>query len=202
MKKLRTLFVGAHTDDIEFGSGCFIQHQENKQAVVFSNCVESIPEGFHKNATRKELKQSMDLLNCDCTLYYYKVRKFDKNRNSIREVLHSLQKEFNFELIVTHCSFDTHQDHQIIHEECKRVFKSASILGYFEPKNNYNEKADFYHLPELEEIELCYEAINCYKSQMAKYDYVKAKAIILQYFGIKVGQQFAEPFEVIRWINK
>jgi len=202
MKHLKTLFIGAHTDDIEFGAGCFIQQQENKDCLIFSKCQESIPAGMSKMATTNETTESMKRIGCNYSLRDLPVRRLHEHRSEIRETLHDLQKKYKYELIVTHCSFDTHQDHQVVHEECKRVFKDASILGYFEPKNNYSEKADFYHIVDEGTVNVCCDLLYVYKSQLAKYDYIEAKRISLLFYGMKIGQTFAEPFEVIRWINK
>jgi len=199
MKK--ALFIGAHTDDIEMGCGGYIQRFETKMVVVFSPAIESIPTGFPNDTTKNEFENSCSKINCESKLYEIPVRNFDTHRQFILEELVKIKKEYRPDIVFTHSSSDIHQDHQVIYEESIRAFRDISILGYNIWSNN-NEKK-FNYFIELSDIELGnkIDFMSCYKSQLAKKDYLKIIKINAEYFGMLLGKKYVENYELIRWIE-
>ena len=99
-------------------------------------------------------------------------------------------------------SYDIHQDHQVVHMEAVRAFKDISILGYELPWNNM--KGQYNYFVELSEIHLENKtrAIESYKSQSERH-YIKHKTFknLAKLRGAQIKRQYAEAFEVIRFLD-
>ena len=100
-------------------------------------------------------------------------------------------------------SHDLHQDHYTIAMEGLRAFKFTSILGYEVPWNNITfETSSFVYLEERH-IEKKLASLQCYRSQIgrkyANSEYIKGLA---RTRGVQIGVDYAETFDVKRWIIK
>lgn len=204
----RILFIGAHTDDIEMmcgGSICkFIESNCEIYYSTFSFADKSLPEGFSSGATKTEVLNSVQILGIpvnNLTLFDYEVRVFPKYRQEILEDLVKLRRDINPDLVITHNSNDTHQDHKVISDECYRAFKQySSIWGYESFKNNRIFKNDLYVKLNSQFINKKIEAISQYKSQIIKYDNRDAIKGLASLRGLQVNCEYAECFEVMRII--
>lgn len=204
----KALFLGAHTDDIEVMCGGiiarFVAEKREVYYATFSFADKSLPEGFPEGTTRVEVIKSTNVLgipDLNLNLYDYVVRDFPRYRQEILEDLVKLRKEINPDLVITHNSNDTHQDHKVISEETFRAFKqSASIWGYESFKNNRVFNNDLYVKLQRVHIEKKIQAISKYKSQIIKYDNRESVKGLAQYRGAQVTCEYAECFEVMRII--
>lgn len=206
----RILVLGPHTDDGEFGCGGsmarFIEEGKDVYYATFSCAEESVPEGLPKDILLTEVKKASKVLGVkpdSLLIYRYKVRKFAEHRQEILEDLVQLQRDLEPELVLMPSPHDLHQDHFTVAMEGLRAFKFTSILGYEMPWNNINfETRSFVHLSP-ENIETKLESVKCYRSQLgrkyANEDFIKGLA---KTRGVQCGVEFAETFEVIRWIIK
>lgn len=206
----RILVLGPHTDDGEFGCGGsmarFIEEGKDVYYATFSCAEESVPEGLPKDILLTEVKKASKVLGVkpdSLLIYRYKVRKFAEHRQEILEDLVQLQRDLKPELVLMPSPHDLHQDHFTVAMEGLRAFKFTSILGYEMPWNNINfETRSFVHLSP-ENIETKLESVKCYRSQLgrkyANEDFIKGLA---KTRGVQCGVEFAETFEVIRWIIK
>ena len=207
----RILILAPHTDDGEFGCGGtiakFIEGGKEVSYVAFSSAEKSVPKGFPKDILKKELRKATKILGIaekNLILFDYPVREFPKYRQEILEDMVQLEKKFQPDLVLLPSTFDTHQDHQVIALEGFRAFKTTSMLGYEIIWNNLTFNTNCFILLEEKNLQKKIQAIKCYKSQSkrvyASDDAIKSLAIIR---GRQIGtDQYAEAFEIIRWVIK
>jgi len=166
----KILVLAPHTDDGELGCGGsiakFIESGKDVYYVAFSLCRKSLGEGLAPDTLEKEVKAATLVLGIshkNLHLYDYDVRNFYANRQEILEDMVRLKKEINPTLVLTPCSTDLHQDHQVIHNESLRAFKDVSIIGYELPWNNLSIKTNFFIKLEERHVMRKVEALKEYK---------------------------------------
>ncbi len=204
----RILVIGAHTDDIETMCGGTIAKFVNMKCEIyystFSFADKSLPEGFKKGTTKNEVLQAVSVLDIprlNLYLHDYEVRIFPQYRQDILEDLIKLKKDIKPDLVITHNSNDTHQDHKVISDETYRAFKQIStIWGYESFKNNRIFNNDVYVKLDPLDIDTKIEAISKFKSQIVKYDNREVIRGLAQFRGIQVNTQYAECFQLLRMI--
>ena len=191
------LFLGAHPDDIELGCGGSVSKTEDDKIGVTFTCQSDFKH------MKEEMLNSWKILG----LQYkevkqdFKHRQFD--RQELLDTLITLRDEYKPRLVLTHSSFDIHQDHRVIHEETVRAFKHVSILGYNLEWNNVGQNNfPFYVTLTADNVNAKIQSLACYKSQWNRtyFDsaYQRAQLIVN---GQQCGSTWAEKFEVIRWIE-
>ena len=121
------------------------------------------------------------------------------------EELVKIRKFFNPDLVIGPSLNDFHQDHLVVSKEMIRAFKtSASILCYELPWNHVKFDTQFFvKLSELQ-IQKKLDILQFYKSQViAQRHYFSANFIkgLAYTRGAQVNSEYAEAFEVIRWIE-
>lgn len=208
MDKKNILILSPHTDDGELGCGAtinkFTKEGRNVYYVAFSICEESVPEDFPSDILSIEVKKATKKLKINpgnLIIKNYSVRHFPQYRQSILEDLVVLNKEIKPDIVFTPSSFDVHQDHKTIFEETRRAFKNTSILGYEFMWNNFSFGSTSFSVVDEEDIMAKIKAMEEYKSQKKKF-YAKEKLIrgLANYRGLQISVEYAEAFEVIRWI--
>lgn len=204
------LVLAPHTDDGELGCGGTIHKLKSlgKRViyVAFSTCEQSVPEGFPKDILTHEVKaatKELGLAAEDLIILDYQVRYFPRDRQEILEELVKLNKKLNPDLVFCPSSYDIHQDHGTISMEAKRAFKNTTLLGYEFIWNNFQFASQCFVELNEDNIARKVAAMEQYKSQ-SKRLYAKDKLIrgVANYRGLQAGVEYAEAFEVIRWIVK
>lgn len=206
----KILILGPHTDDGEFGCGGtiarFIEEGQDVYYATFSCAEESVPNGLPKDILEKEVKASSDVLGIkpeNLLIYRYPVRKFAQYRQEILEDLVKLKNNIHPDLVLMPSQNDLHQDHYTVAVEGLRAFKFNSILAYEMPWNNINFRTVSFVYLEERHIEKKLESVKCYRSQTgrkyANEEFIKSLA---RTRGVQIGVEFAETFEVVRWILK
>ncbi|GAB4373792.1 MAG: hypothetical protein Kow0042_17910 [Calditrichia bacterium] len=134
-------------------------------------------------------------------LFDYPVRKLDYYRQEILEDLIRLKKRIDPEIVFLPCRNDIHQDHLTIHNEGIRAFKDCTVLGYELPWNNITFHTRNFIILAKHHISKKYKALKCYCSQSNRH-YVNEDFIysLARTRGVQIGAQFAESFDVIRWV--
>lgn len=202
------LVLAPHTDDGELGCGGTIHKllSLGKRViyVAFSTCEESVPEGFPKDILSKEVRAATSALGIpsdDLVILNYQVRYFPRDRQAILEDMVRLNKEYKPDLVFCPSSYDIHQDHGTVSMEAKRAFKNTTLLGYEFIWNNFTFSSQCFIELDEEDIVKKVEAMECYQSQ-SKRLYAKDKLIrgVANYRGLQASVEYAEAFEVIRWI--
>lgn len=202
------LVLAPHPDDGEFSSGGSLKRFTEEGADIyyaaFSPCIKSLPVGFEGNILFEELKNAASTLGIspeNIITFDFPVRDFPAHRQAILEELIVLRKKIKPDLVLMPNSLDMHQDHNTIYQEGLRAFKHTKVLGYELPWNNLNFTNNCHIKLERRHITAKMEALKAYKSQAGRnymdeeYFYGLAKTR-----GIQVSTDYAEAFELIRWI--
>jgi LmbE family N-acetylglucosaminyl deacetylase len=208
MKGKKILVLAPHTDDGEFGCGGSIAHfvamGKEVHYLAFSTAKESVPIGYPKNILELEVRQATKVLGIvpeNLIVLKYEVRKLSYVRQEILEELIKIKNELAPDLVFMPSPNDLHQDHYTVAIEGMRAFKQISILGYELPWNNITFHTHAFIKLNKECIEKKIEALRAYKSQSHRYyatpDFVRSLAVTR---GCQMGTEYAEAFEVIRWV--
>lgn len=202
------LILAPHTDDGEFGCGGsiakFIEEGKNIYYVAFSTAEESVPLGFPKNILEVEVKEAtrrLGIKSSNLIIYKFQVRKLSYVRQEVLEKLIEIKHEISPNLIFIPSPHDLHQDHYTVAIEGMRAFKNISILGYELPWNNITFHTHAFVKLKKTHIENKINALNAYESQSKKL-YATPEFIwsLARTRGVQIGTEFAEAFEVIRWV--
>ena len=204
----RVLVLAPHTDDGEFGCGGLISRliREGCEVmyVAFSDCKESVPDGFDQDVLGREMKTATASLGIKAEhvkLLDYKVRYFTNERQRILEDLVKIGRGFSPDLVLTPSTMDVHQDHSTVTREAIRAFKSTTILGYELPWNNLQLPSDGIVVIDDSDLNNKILAIAEYKSQLGRAysapEYIKSLAVTR---GTRIREKYAEAFELIRVI--
>jgi len=209
LSKYKNVYVLApHTDDGELGAGGtiakLIELGANIYYFAFSTAKESVPEGLPKDILKTEVINATTRLGIpsqNVVLYNYHVRKLNYSRQEILENLIEHRQNLKPDLVLMPSLNDIHQDHSTIAQEGMRAFKGTTILGYELIWNNltFNNKC-FIRLSKRHIQAKC-DALQEYKSQASR-DYMSEDFIfsLAKIRGIQAGFDYAESFEVVRWM--
>ena len=200
--------LAPHTDDGEFGCGGtiakFVEEGKNVHYVAFSICETSVPKDFPPDILAIEVSQAtrvLDIAPQNLIVQRYPVREFPRYRQEILDELIELRKTLKPDLVFLPSTEDIHQDHQVISQEGIRAFKHTTILGYEMPWNNLRFASAAFIPLERRHVDKKIEAVIEYKSQQhriyTQLDFINSLA---QVRGVQAGCDYAEAFEVIRWI--
>ncbi len=204
----RVLILAPHIDDGELGCGGtiakLVEGGDEVYYVAFSAAEKSIPPGMPKDCLRHEVKQAMQVLSVppdNLRIYNYEVRDFPLHRQEILDDLIRLQREIQPNLVLLPAFHDIHQDHITVAAEGLRAFKTTTMLGYELPWNNMTFNTTAFVFLEERHINCKVEAMGCYASQRGRRyssgDFIRSLAMAR---GIQIGAEYAEAFEVIRWV--
>ncbi|MDB9753523.1 PIG-L family deacetylase [Oceanospirillaceae bacterium] len=202
------LVLAPHTDDGELGAGGFISKLIDQGAMVtyvaFSTAEESVPDHLPKDILKTEVKAAVSNLGIkpeNLIIYNYQVRKLNYSRQEILENLIQIRKKSKFDLVLMPSLKDIHQDHATIAQEGLRAFKGTTILGYELIWNNISFDTTSFVKLESKHIEAKFEALQCYGSQAGR-DYMSRDFIfsLAKTRGVQIGAEYAESYEVIRWV--
>ena len=198
------LIVSPHTDDGELGCGGSIA-----KLVEEGNDIHYVAFSYAgKDTLKKEVKESTEVLNIDSNnvhLFEFETRHFPEHRQEILDALIRLRNEIKPEMVFIPASVDVHQDHQVIMSEALRAFKKTalSILGYEEPWNCFTFSTTVFVSLQEKHIKTKIAAVKKYKSQKDK-DYMSEDFIrgLARTRGTQIGVEYAEAFEIMRWVIK
>ena len=202
------LVLAPHTDDGEMGCGGaiarFIEERKRVYYVAFSTAEQSVPAGFPGDSLKTEVRSACKKLGIkseDVMVFDYVVRKLNYVRQDILENLVRIKREIDIDLVLMPTPKDIHQDHTTVAIEGLRAFKTKTILGYELIWNNLSFNTDCFVRLEKRHIERKIEALSEYRSQSAK-DYMKPEFIAAwaKTRGVQIGAEYAEAFEVVRWV--
>ena len=192
----KVLAISPHADDIELGCGGTLRKWSQKaqiKSLIFSTL---------KLPRSEEIKEAHKKLNIfDVTVLDYENRIFSEKRQEILQILTDMNREFKPDCVLIPTSTDVHQDHQVIHNEALRAFKHTTILGYEDVWNMYSSNLRLHIKLSPEDIRAKYESALSHKTQASR-DYMNVAFItgLATMRGMAIGSDYAEAFEVIRWL--
>lgn len=202
------LVLAPHTDDGELGAGGFIskliEMGANVTYVAFSTAEASVPKHLPRDILKTEVKAATTNLGIpleNLIIFDYEVRKLSYVRQEILEELISIRKNSNFDLVLIPSLKDIHQDHSTIAQEGLRAFKNTSILGYELTWNNLSFDTTCFIKLERRHVVSKIQALSCYRSQRER-EYMNDNFIfaLAKVRGVQIGTEYAESFEVVRWV--
>ena len=205
----RVLVLAPHTDDGELGCGGTISRMVGEGREVyyaaFSTAAESVPPPFPPDILEKEVREGTKVLGipaANLLVYKYKVRHLPHMRQEILEELVRMKREIDPATVFLPSAQDLHQDHQTVHIEGLRAFKTVTVLGYELPWNNLS--FDYRHFCVLtrEHVQTKIAALRCYQSQQHR-PYTQEE-FIWSWARTRGGQimvEYAEAFDVLRWVR-
>jgi LmbE family N-acetylglucosaminyl deacetylase len=209
LSRFKNVFVLApHTDDGELGAGGtiskLIESGANVYYFAFSTAEQSVPDGYPEDILKIEVinaTQKLGIKKENVIIYNYEVRKLNYARQEILEDLIEFRKKIFPDLVLMPSLQDIHQDHSTIAQEGLRAFKNSTILGYELIWNNLTFNTTSFVRLEEKHVQAKCDALQEYKSQN-KRDYMSKDFIfsLAKARGIQIGTQYAESFEVIRWV--
>jgi len=210
MKKKTVLFVSPHTDDAEIACGGTIARMcesgHNVLYIALSACEKSVPDKYPKDILRREVKKATKILGIkpkNLHVFDFEVRDFPSQRQKILETLFSFRKKFNPDMVISPSSYDLHQDHITTRDEVLRAYRESTILGFEMPWDNVSFKVQSFVPLEEKHIKKKMRALSCYESQKHRSylteDYIRGLA---RTRGMQINGQYAEAFEVIRWVMR
>jgi LmbE family N-acetylglucosaminyl deacetylase len=208
LKDKKLLVLAPHTDDGELGCGGSIakaiESGSHVYYAAFSTAKESVPEGMPSNILEIEVREATKRLGIaseHLKVFGYTVRKLNYSRQDILEDLVKLRNEIQPDLVFIPSLNDLHQDHSTLSMEALRAFKNFSILAYELPWNNINFTTQCFSVLEQRHLERKIEALSAYGSQKMR-GYMSEEYIfsLARTRGVQIGREFAECFEVVRWI--
>lgn len=204
----RVLVLAPHTDDGELGCGGTLSRLTDAGAEIFycafSICEESVPDGFPDDVLDSEVRVATGRLGIppeNLTVLGFRVRHFPSDRQEILENIVELRRKIDPQLVFVPCQFDVHQDHHVIHEEGIRAFKRTTILGYELPWNNMQGRAQVLVRLDQEHLDRKIDALTAYESQQHR-NYVTEGFLrdLARVRGVQAGYDYAEAFELVRWM--
>lgn len=202
------LVLAPHTDDGELGAGGtiakFIEQGHKIFYCAFSVAEEAIPAHLPKDILLTEVKEAtrrLGILPDYLTVHQFPVRRLQDHRQEILDLMIKMREKQTFDLVLIPSLNDTHQDHQVIAAEGVRAFKNTSLLGYELPWNNLIFANTCFVTLNKDHLDKKIVALQAYQSQvdrkyMAK-NYIEGLA---RARGIQINSDYAEVFEVVRWI--
>lgn len=206
----RVLALAPHADDIEFGAGGTVSRwmEEEKDIfyVIFSIAEKSMPDGFPKDTGEKEARKAAEVLGIkteNLLIHRFEVRAFPQFRQDILELLYGLRNELKPDLVLLPSFKDVHQDHHTIAEEGLRAFKQLNVISYEIPWNMLSSAPSLFVTLHERHLEKKMAALNCYRSQQHR-NYMNKEYVyaLARTRGVQVNCDYAEAFEVVRWVMR
>lgn len=198
------LVLSAHTDDMEVGAGgtvrLLVESGAKVKSVVFSDCKKSVDTTKYPiDVLRKECKAAAKHIGItDLTIYELPVRELPAYRQEILEMIYTLRKENNFDLVFTTWGNDLHQDHKVVAEETFRAFMKSdvSVLSYEIAGNSPGFTPEVFIPLTEKDVEKKIEMLSLYKSQVERRGYFTINAVrsVMGYQGHHCGAIYAEAF--------
>jgi LmbE family N-acetylglucosaminyl deacetylase len=204
----KILILAPHTDDAEFGCGGsiarFIEEGKEVYCTAFSACKQSLQKDLPEDILIQEVGKASEVLGVKkdrLLLYDYEVRTFNYHRQEILDDLIKLRSSIKPDLVIMPSLNDIHQDHRTIAEEGLRAFKFSSIWCYEMPWNNLNFQTTAFVKLDERHVAKKVKAIEQYVSQRQR-NYANEEFIrsLARTRGVQINQDYAEVFEVLRWV--
>lgn len=202
---MKILVIAPHTDDGEVGCGGtisrLIEEDSDVVYVAFSICETSVPEGFPRDILAREVEAATMVLGpIGLIVKRYPVRRFSLYRQEILDEMIDLEVKINPELVFMPSLDCIHQDHTVISLEGLRAFRRQSILGYESLWDNCGFSPSCFYVLKERHIVAKEASLKEYKSQQHRLLSGGMMRSLATCRGAQIKQDYAEAFEVIRWI--
>jgi LmbE family N-acetylglucosaminyl deacetylase len=203
----KTLFIGAHTDDIELFAGGLLSKLARSQ----HDAVHCLTFSSHRGVTDSVMAAAEHTENMKALKVHFTLRdmkavsgEFQEQRQAIYNTIANMIETAKIDLVVTHPE-DTNQDHQQVRMEVLRACKGlcSIISGEFPFNEVHGRKPDLFVGMDARDISMKCTMIQNYQSQYAphrKYFQMEVWEGLARVRGAQIGRDFAEGFYVDRMI--
>jgi len=198
------LFIGCHPDDVEYGCGGVISKLGKSVPIHVITLSKNQKNPANKNVL-KESKASLSSLGIkkeNIIFGDFTTREFSYARQEICDFLWKISKKINPSCIFIP-PYDIHQDHQVGHDECLRVFRTKTILEYDIPRSEKFPKPVIFVELNQKNLKDKLNALSKYKTYQKK-NYFQKDVIVsaCKSNGVKVEIPMCEVFSPISIIWK
>ncbi|MFH1721830.1 MAG: PIG-L deacetylase family protein [Candidatus Altiarchaeota archaeon] len=207
----RLLIVSPHTDDGEISCGGtiarFVEAGWDVHYIALSACEKSVRLSLPKDTLRIECRdatQSLGIPKENVKIYEFEVRDFPDQRQDILETFVKIWEEKKPNIVIGPSSHDVHQDHITTRNEILRAFRQCTILGFELPWDYISFETQCFVPVTKDHLEKKMKAMKCYKSQSHRGGYMNDDYILglARTRGSQIKAEYAECFEVIRWVMR
>ena len=202
----RALVLCPHADDGELWCGGTIARMVDEGCHVRYVALSSprLVDGKVDTDTRESLSRASAILRIEQTsVWDFEARKFSEKRQQILDSIISVGEDVDPDVVFIPSLKDIHQDHAVVASEAVRAFRGCTILSYETVRNDLSFNHAMIVQLSREQLDRKIDAIAEYKSQSFRpyftSDFVYSLARVR---GTQIGVEFAEAFEVIKWIVK
>ena len=133
-------------------------------------------------------------------IYDYRGDSLPDHRYEVRTILEDLKESLDPDIIFTHSRKSLHQSHVALSEEVERIMRNISVLSHEGIKGGPHLVPNFFIEISEEEVDEKLKLLSFIDSESKKYflqkDLLKSVARVL---GGRIGVQYAEAFEVVRF---
>jgi LmbE family N-acetylglucosaminyl deacetylase len=197
------LAIAPHIDDVELGAGATIYNLGKNNDVYYIGL--SVPPLVDIEGFMQEFKDSVKCLGLkpeNIILRNYDPRNLFDSRSEILQLLYDLNKQYKPDLVFIPNSYDMHQSHEVVHAEGRRAFKYTTMLGYELPWNYTEFSMDVFITLDKESLQAKVDAVNAYKTQKSR-TFFSNNIVedLARVRGKQIEKEYAECFELIRWIT-
>ncbi len=210
---MKIIALGAHMDDIELACGGTLSRAIRKghqvKCVIMSN---SAYKNFDGKVLRTEKeassegKKALEILGVkDYTVLNFPNKNIPYDASTV-EAIDKILCEFKPDLILTHWTFDTHQDHKntaLASISAARYFNSILMYEPFPPSGrSYHPYRPQIYIDISKDIETKKRSLSAHKSQIKKYgpeNWLEAVEGRARMRGNECGVKYAESFELVRY---
>ncbi|RJP52887.1 MAG: hypothetical protein C4557_05470 [Anaerolineaceae bacterium] len=201
----RTLFLGAHPDDIELGCGALIHNIAKKTDILCVTLSDNQRNPNLKNVKDEHI-ESMRILGVpqEKVLFGpFTTRIFQDSRQEILEYFLKLRRDFKPDLIFVHSKQDVHQDHNTMTEEALRAFRGITVLGFDVVRSSYGFFPHFLAEVTEEDADKKIEALAQYETYRNVYYFNSelTRSIMVRH-GALAEVPFAEGFDILRIVGR
>ena len=207
------LVIGAHFDDAELGAGGSMIKWAKEGKNVYKLTLTDNETNFEQynikvefDKTRKESANAAQILGA------VEIRDFQPEKcNHLiysTEIMQKVEKivyDLNIDTVVIHSSEDANQDHIEASKICVTAARHCDNILFFK-SNGYLSETGFlpnYFVDITDFVELKREALCAYSSPNNRKGRLFDSCIERNHFyGYSVGVEYAEPFKILRMVEK
>jgi LmbE family N-acetylglucosaminyl deacetylase len=193
----RTLLISPHSDDIELGAGGTVSRLLRDRCEIRWVVVGQPEES--RLLEQRAVFEDLGVANFE--FYGYGDRFLELDRGEILDRLDAERDTFQPDLVIGPPN-DLHQDHRTVFNEMSRAFRTSGSLICYEPWMNQSFSPQFYVSIEAADLAAKQAMVGRYTTQNNKVytdvEYLRCRAVLR---GAQCDSEFAEAFEIVRWIS-
>ncbi len=197
------LAVGAHPDDIELGCGGTVRAATSSGTKVIAVFLTKGEKSGDPETRCRESRSALKLLGVKEVFFGdFPDTEIPCSPKAI-DYLESIYEASKPELVLTHTTNDTHQDHRQVGWLSLSAFRNASTMLAFETPRVTGTFNPVYFTDISDYVQDKWDALKFHVSQKDKRYLAYESMVNLSSFrGSQVGLKAAEAFEVIRIVDK